>query len=195
MRVIRGFLGTCLVVLLFSVSACSGSSAASASGGATLRANQDRYLDPRWAIRPIETPATLQPSKSTTIVSPAAQSLLLSAPDRLVSADGLGVYADCSGNSPIDTAKADIDPCFLGRTYFVGHSPGVFSPLLHMGVDSLITWYDAVGLAHPLRVVSERDFGRNSRTLQLSQPDVVAQFQTCLTNDGSMDRILDAIPA
>jgi hypothetical protein len=64
-----------------------------------------------------------------------------------------------------------------------------------VGVGSLITWYDSGGEAHPLRIVSQRDLPRSTPTLLLSQPDVVAQFQTCLTADGSLDRILDAVQA
>lgn len=119
---------------------------------------------------------------------------------RLVSLDGgldvpVGAYTDCSGNSPIDAAQADLDPCFLGRLYFVGHSPGVFSPLLAMHPGATITWYDARGIPLRLRIVSVRDFKRNSTPLFLSQPDVVAQFQTCLTADGAYDKILDAVRA
>ena len=105
------------------------------------------------------------------------------------------MYADCSGSSPIDANRADVDRCFVDRTYFVGHSPGVFSPLLQMGAGSLLTWYDGEGVAHPLRIVSRRDLPRSTETLELSQPDVVAEFQTCLTADGSVVRILDAVRA
>lgn len=122
------------------------------------------------------------------------------APNRLVSADGtldvaVGTYSDCSGRSPISAHIADLDPCFPGRWYFVGHSPGAFSPLLHMRPGALITWFDANGTANPFRVVAIRDLQRNSGTLSLAQPDVAAQFQTCLTADGSLDLILDAVRA
>lgn len=106
----------------------------------------------------------------------------------------VGVYADCSVTSPIDAHRSDVDSCFPGRTYFVGHSPGVFSPILHRGVESLLTWYDDAGVPHRLRIVSQRDVPRSTPVLTLSQPDVVAQFQTCLTAGGSLDRILDTVP-
>lgn len=120
--------------------------------------------------------------------------------DRLVSADGrldvaVGIYADCTGNSPIDSDRADLAPCFLGRLYFVGHSPGVFSPLVTLGPGTVVTWYDPRGNALRPRIVATRQFKRNSAPLGLSQPDVVAQFQTCLKADGSLDRILDAVRA
>lgn len=118
--------------------------------------------------------------------------------NRLISADGtlnvaVGIYSDCSGDSPISQNRADLDPCFAGRAYFVGHSPGPFSPLLHMQIGSQITWFDGDGIANRYRVVAQRDFVRNSGTLTLAQPDVAAQFQTCLTMDGELDRILDAV--
>ena len=147
-----------------------------------------------------------QPVPAVAPVAPPAFGGLASAPgfawprNRLVSSDGtldvsVGVYADCSGNSPIDSDRADLDPCFYGRSYFVGHSPGVFAPLLAMRPGALITWYDGAGTPQRLRVVAVRDFIRNSAPLSLAQPDVVAQFQTCLTADGTHDRILDAVRA
>jgi hypothetical protein len=167
-----------------------------------LRAHQDLYADPG---RSTPTAQAVTGADAATTLGPAAapsgtQSDALALRDRLVSLDGtlnvsLGVYSDCTGVGPIDANRADVDPCFLGRTYFVGHSPGVFSPLLHMGVGSFISWYDSMGAAHPMRIVSVRDFRRNSAPLGLAQPDVTAQFQTCLTADGSLDRILDAVPA
>ena len=62
-----------------------------------------------------------------------------------------------------------------------------------MKIGAQITWFDADGVANRYRVVAQRDFVRNSATLTLAQPDVAAQFQTCLTLDGSLDRILDAV--
>ena len=120
------------------------------------------------------------------------------APNRLVSADGtldvlVGSYGDCTGASPISADHADLDSCFPGRAYFVGHSPGAFSPLLHMHAGAEITWFDAEGNANRFRIVAERDFRRNSGWLSLARPDVAAQFQTCLTADGALDLILDAV--
>ena len=81
----------------------------------------------------------------------------------------------------------------IRRGNFVGHSPGVFSPLLRMAVGTVISWFDSRGSVTRYRIVAERDFRRNSGPLSLTQPDVAAQFQTCLTVDGSLDRILDAV--
>lgn len=208
-----------LSLLLCLSAACGRPGSVPAGPGAALRPHQDLYLEGSRSIGAIETPPPAQLAATTVAVlaltaippeqaapfavtvaaNPQMAPIVLPPPrNRLVSADrsldvAVGVYGDCSGNSPIDRGQADIDPCFGGRTYFVGHAPGVFAPLLPMGIGSLVTWYDAGAVAHPLRIVSRRDFRRNSATLRLSQPDVVAQFQTCLTADGAMDLILDAV--
>jgi hypothetical protein len=118
----------------------------------------------------------------------------------LASADGtlhtaVGVYTDCSGASPIPADTAAIDTCVRGRTYFVGHNVGVFTPLMHMSVGSVITWYDSRGVAHPLRVVAVRDTAGGARPLNTATRHVDAQFQTCAVTNGSVDRILDAVRA
>lgn len=119
---------------------------------------------------------------------------------RLVSDDGrldtgVGVYSDCSGNTALSHAYAAVDTCVGGRTYFVGHNPGVFTPLMAESVGSVITWWDASGAAHRLRVVARRDWYRSNGVPPTVSGAVVAQFQTCLVTDGSEDVILDAVPA
>jgi hypothetical protein len=198
----RRSLVACLLVLIFSIfSAPAWASHGPATGGDALQPRQDLVQQPLSSIRAAEPPPVADSRRVTT---PSTLPIPLRLPagphDRLVSADGtlnvkVGVYADCSGKRPIDPHQADVDSCFIDRTYFVGHSPGVFSPLLRMGVGSLITWYDRNGASRSLRIVSRRDLPRNTQALSLSQPDVVAQFQTCLTADGSLDRILDAVAA
>lgn len=119
---------------------------------------------------------------------------------RLVSDDGhldtgVGVYSDCSGATALSHAYAAIDTCVGGRTYFVGHNPGVFTPLMSETVGSVITWWDASGNAHRLRIVARRDWMRANGAPPVVSGAVVAQFQTCLVADGSEDLILDAVPA
>ncbi len=107
-------------------------------------------------------------------------------------------YSDCSGATELTHISAAIDTCVSGRTYFVGHNAGVFTPLLDLGVGSIITWYDNGGAAHRLRIVEVRDnWLRDDGVPPLANDNVVAQFQTCETAypDGSHDRILDAVPA
>jgi hypothetical protein len=118
----------------------------------------------------------------------------------LTSADGtlhtgVGVYTDCTGTAPVPTDIAAVDTCVRGRTYFVGHNQGVFTPLMHMGVGSLLTWYDAGGAVHRYRVVAVRDAAGGARPLTTSSRRVDAQFQTCAVANGSVDRILDAVRA
>jgi hypothetical protein len=121
----------------------------------------------------------------------------------LLSADGnldttVTTYSDCTGATELTHSAAAIDTCVSGRTYFVGHNAGVFTPLLDLGVGDIITYYDSDGAAHRLRIVDVRDnWLRANGVPPLANGDVVAQFQTCETAypDGSHDRILDAVPA
>jgi len=121
----------------------------------------------------------------------------------LLSADGsldttVTTYSDCSGATELTHSAAAVDTCVSGRTYFVGHNAGVFTPLLDLGIGDIITWYDSEGAAHRLRIVSVRDdWLRADGVPPLASSDVVAQFQTCETAypDGSHDRILDTVPA
>jgi hypothetical protein len=66
---------------------------------------------------------------------------------------------------------------------------------MSLGVGSIITWYDGNGNAHPLRVVAVRTWNWGSGVPGPVSGDVTAQFQTCINADGSLDRILDAVPA
>ncbi|TMD09463.1 MAG: hypothetical protein E6J03_01650 [Chloroflexi bacterium] len=118
----------------------------------------------------------------------------------LTSADGtlhtaVGVYSDCTGAAPVPTDMAAVDTCVRGRTYFVGHNQGVFTPLMHLGPGSLITWYDARGAVHRYRVVAVRDTAGGAHPLTTTSHRVDAQFQTCALANGSVDRILDAVRA
>lgn len=121
----------------------------------------------------------------------------------LLSADGsldtpVAVYDDCSGQSELTHDAAAIDTCVGGRTYFVGHNAGVFTPLLSLATGDVVTWYDGDGDAHRLRIVAVRhNWRRDDGVPPLATSTVVAQFQTCETAypDGSHDRILDAVPA
>jgi hypothetical protein len=119
--------------------------------------------------------------------------------DWLSSIDGtlqtsVGIYRDCSGSQPLTHATAAIDLCMQGRSYFVGHNPGVFTPLLHMGVGDLLVWYDHAGGAHRLQVVTVRIW-HGGPVLSVVRAGIVAQFQTCINLAGSVRRILDAVPA
>ena len=118
----------------------------------------------------------------------------------LISADGtlhtgVGIYTDCSGKSALTHAQAAIDTCVTDVTYFVGHNPGVFTPLLHMGAGSVITWYDNNATAHRLVIVATRSWQSRNGIPPPARGGEAAQFQTCLVPDGSVDEILDAVAA
>ena len=117
--------------------------------------------------------------------------------NRLVGPGGLdttvGTYSDCTGQEPLPAGSAAIDSCVTDRQFFVGHNPGVFTPLTQTPVGAVITWYDADGTAHPLRVIQTRTWQHVG--LPTLAPGATAQFQTCLVPDGSVDMILDAAPA
>lgn len=120
---------------------------------------------------------------------------LLATPDGLLQAS-VGVYSDCRGFAPLSHAVAAIDTCISGLTgvpYFVGHNPGVFTPLVTLAVGSTIDYFDGTGREHALRVIAARTWLRRSGLPPPVQAGEAAQFQTCLTADGSVDRILDAV--
>jgi len=119
--------------------------------------------------------------------------LLRSADGKLYT--GVGTYSDCSGRTALTHASAAIDTCVTGRTYFVGHNPGVFTPLLSESVGSIITWWDYLGHAHVLRIVAVRNWTAANGVPPPVSGAVVAQFQTCAVSDGSRDWIYDAVAA
>ena len=149
-----------------------------------------------------QTPTVVTTDTRVTATPPAtATPVPTGPPNTLTSADGtldtsVGVYTDCTGKTELTHAEAAVDSCVSGATYFVGHNPGVFTPLMTMGVGSLITYDDANGMAHTWRVVSVRTAWHSAGGIPpVTESDVVAQFQTCVLPDGSIDRILDVVPA
>jgi hypothetical protein len=155
------------------------------------------------SVAPVAAPAAHRATAPATHAVAALAARPVSAPtsyrNRLISADGtlntfVGYYGDCSGRTALTRSSAAIDTCVGGRTYFVGHNPGVFTPLFHMGVGTIITWYDGGGRAHRLRVIGVRTVYRSAGVPSLLA-GAVAEFQTCIAADGSVDRLLDAAPA
>ena len=123
---------------------------------------------------------------------------IVPATDRLI---GLGVdtavtnYADCSGQASVPRSTAAIDRCApSGLVYFLGHNPGVFSPLMSATVGQQITWFDSSGAPHQLKIISVRNVSRFDG-FPSPTAGAAAEFQTCATSDGSIDRILDAAAA
>lgn len=106
----------------------------------------------------------------------------------------VGYYGDCTRATEVGHDAAYVDGCIqrpLG--YFIGHNPGPFTPMAAVPVGQVIDYYDPDGNLHRLQIVSARQWNRFWGAPPLSQPDVVAQFQTCLTLDAVWDRILDAV--
>ncbi len=152
----------------------------------------------RAASTPVPVPAPVvhvpAPAPVAPPPAPVLRNLLTSGDGTLHTA--VGVYTDCSGASELTHTEAAIDTCIAGPTYFVGHNVGVFTPLMHMGVGSIITYYDGNGVAHVWRVAYEIASWTAAKGVPPAQgPGVVAQFQTCDVPDGSIDRILDVVPA
>ncbi len=147
----------------------------------------------RATLRPVAVRAAVRTPVPTPAPPPPPRSRLVSADGRLNT--GVGVYGDCSGATEVAHTEAEIDTCITGRTYFVGHNPGVFTPLMSETVGSVVTWYDADGTAHVLRVVARRTWTRADGVPPMASDAVVAQFQTCLVADGSQDVVLDAVAA
>jgi hypothetical protein len=207
-----------LVIVQASPAAPEARTSATTETRGTLVANADHLLishtpTPVAAPAPTPVPApppipmpVIQGAASAPVVAPAPRVIRrLLAPvvrrNWLTSGDGalntgVGVYSDCSGLTELTHASAAIDTCIAGPRYFVGHNAGVFTPLMHMGVGSIITYYDGDGATHVWRVVSVRPHWRSADGVPpTTEPDVVAQFQTCAVPDGSIDRILDVVPA
>jgi hypothetical protein len=139
---------------------------------------------------PVAAPVVRAPAPVAPVTPAVLRNLLTSGDGTLNTA--VGVYSDCSGRTPLTRAEAAIDTCIPGPMYFVGHNVGVFTPLMHVDVGALITYHDGAGAAHLWRVVSVRGNWRSADGVPPpTDAGVVAQFQTCVVPDGSVDRILD----
>lgn len=125
-------------------------------------------------------------------VAAASSNGMLTSDDRTLHA-AVGTYTDCSGRTPLQSGEAAIDTCISGRRYFLGHNYGVFTPLLHMQPGDHLEWTDGRSVHHRLRIVAVRDWTPSDGAPPVVERDVVAQFQTCVHEDGSLERILDTV--
>ena len=160
----------------------------------------------RLACRPVLIEALVAGLFLSPLASPHDERELVALPpppvSRVVSSDlGLDVpvidtYTDCSRGTEVTHAGAEIDACLPGHdAYFIGHNPGPFTPLMDAQVGTRITYYDANGLPHDYRVVSVRAWMARWGAPPFTESGVTAQFQTCITLDGTWDRILDVATA
>jgi hypothetical protein len=101
-------------------------------------------------------------------------------------------YSDCSGSTPLTHAAAAVDTCFP-RLVFLGHNPGVFTAVIDLKVGDLITWWDSNGVAHQFRVVQVID--ASGRKVPSYRPGIAAEFRTCITSDGSLNREVETVAA
>src|ERR1039458_9461515 len=106
-------------------------SAPPAPASATFTPPPTLLATPIPAATPLPTP-TVQPT-----LLPAPPSLPATAtPDPRSVLIGAGVdtevttYSDCTATSPLPRSEAAIYACATWDTYFLGHNPGVFTPLL-----------------------------------------------------------------
>jgi hypothetical protein len=98
-------------------------------------------------------------------------------------------YPDCSGKSDVPHGVAAIDTCVSWGRYFVGHNPGVFTPLVGMPDGTVLTYHDGADLA--TRYVIEGSLESSAGDPVPPPPaGATAQFQTCLTPSGSVIRDL-----
>lgn len=126
---------------------------------------------------------------------PAPPANRIVAPELGLDVAFVGDYTDCSRATEVSHAGAQRDGCLPGHEhYFIGHNPGPFTPLMNAQPGTRITYYDAGGLPHDYRIVSVREWNASWGAPPYTEADVVAQFQTCITLDGTWDRILDATP-
>lgn len=141
----------------------------------------------------VATPEPTAPPRTPAPAPAPPHNLLRSADGRLDTA--VGVYSDCSGATALTHSAAAVDTCVTQDTYFVGHNPGVFTPLLSESVGSQVTWWDGSGQAHVWRIVAVRSWLRADGVPPPVSGAVVAQFQTCEVADGTKDWIYDVVPA
>ena len=142
-----------------------------------------------WQAPPAGQGAAWQPA-----VQPAPPAALnwLWGPHGLSTA--VGRYGDCSGSSPVPRDRAVLDLCMKNLYYFAGHNPGVFTPLISTQIGDVFSWHDSAGRLHRFRVIAIRTVDAYNPPAPVRR-DVVAQFQTCIRDDGSLDRVLDAVAA
>ena len=84
-----------------------------------------------------------------------------------------------TGQAALTHTSVAIDTCVPRDTYFVGHNPGLFTPLVSDQPGAVLTYYDGSGTAHRYVIQGSVDV-----VLADGAPTppagTVAQFQTCI---------------
>ena len=90
-------------------------------------------------------------------------------------------YSGCTAAASVPQNEAAIYTCVTWDTYFLGHNPGVFTPLLSVQDGTNLTYYDSAGVAHQYVIEGYVDLALPGGTPQ-PPAGTVAQFQTCLSD-------------
>ncbi len=98
---------------------------------------------------------------------------------------GVSIYSDCTGRSKLTRRNAAIDICMTWDVYFIGHSfGGPFSVLTHAYNGETLTWYNAAGVARRFTIKGHQ-YTHAYGAADIPPPGTTAQFQTCVTPNGS----------
>ena len=98
---------------------------------------------------------------------------------------GVSTYNDCTGRTELTGRTAAVDTCVKWDVYFIGHSfGGPFTSLIHAYNGENITWYDSAGTAHRYTIRGHQ-YTYAYGPVDTPPPGTAAQFQTCLTRNGS----------
>ena len=141
----------------------------------------------RPATVPMPLPASAVPVAATSALGRLFTDYLWS-PDTDLSVH-VGLYGDCTGQSPLTHSEVAIDSCVTGEgPYFVGHDlPGLFAGLLDLRVGDSIYWYNAEGQLTEYQVYSLLTVASNQVGYV---PGSAATFQTCTNVTGLVDRLV-----
>lgn len=98
---------------------------------------------------------------------------------------GVSIYSDCTGRAALPRRTVAIDTCMPWDSYFVGHSyGGPFTALTHAYNGEIFAWYNAAGIARRYTIKGHQ-YTYAYGPADIPPPGTAAQFQTCLTPNGS----------
>jgi hypothetical protein len=98
---------------------------------------------------------------------------------------GVSIYSDCTGRTELTRQTIAIDTCVKWDIYFVGHSyGGPFTSLTRAYNGETFTWYNKLGVARRFTIKGHQ-FTYAYGPADIPPRGTAAQFQTCLTPNGS----------
>jgi hypothetical protein len=98
----------------------------------------------------------------------------------------VGIYSDCTGQTPLTRATAARDTCVPATEVFlVGHRPGVFAALPGMPANAAVNYWDDAGVLHAYRIyqVSKIPSAQGGDVMTNQHPALL--MQTCDDPTGS----------